>query len=46
MAEILLAKKVHFSGSFLTTRPDSQELVDQSSPDLFRKTQKESIWKN
>ena len=29
---------MHFSGSFLTT--NSQQLVDQSSPDLFRRTQK------
>jgi len=36
-----LAKKVHFSGSFLTA--NSQQLVDQSSPDLFRRTQKESV---
>jgi len=35
---------VHFTGSFLTT--NSQQLVDQSSPDLFRRTQNESIWKN
>ena len=35
---------MHFSSSFLTT--NSQQLVDQSSPDLFRRTQKESIWKN
>ena len=35
---------MHFSRSFLTT--NSQQLVDQSSPDLFPRMQKESIWKS